>query len=231
MIDKRREGRPNHKNQGHSLSAGPSRLEVARMLTGRTDSVKGAGRQGGRAGYPVNSGERAATRLRLARRLTSLIRSSMLIRMAAPGPRSSASSRYCSHCSYCLDHLPETRCPECGRSFDPLDPATFRLRPKGIRHWGLRVWGTLGTAGVVLLLLYPKGSSFSPESNTFPGPLWLFKTYSSGDKFLATMLTVVLTAMIFAVGIKRHVVTVLLCLLGIAGWLLIGKVIAAVASV
>ena len=31
----------------------------------------------------------------------------------------------CLGCSYILDHLPENRCPECGRAFDPDDPRTF----------------------------------------------------------------------------------------------------------
>jgi hypothetical protein len=31
----------------------------------------------------------------------------------------------CLGCGYILDGLPEPRCPECGRPFDPADPATF----------------------------------------------------------------------------------------------------------
>lgn len=33
---------------------------------------------------------------------------------------------YCRECSYVLDALPENRCPECGKSFDPQNPGTFR---------------------------------------------------------------------------------------------------------
>jgi hypothetical protein len=31
----------------------------------------------------------------------------------------------CLGCGYILDGLPEPRCPECGRGFDPDDPETF----------------------------------------------------------------------------------------------------------
>ena len=31
----------------------------------------------------------------------------------------------CLDCNYSLNALPVPRCPECGRTFDPLDPATF----------------------------------------------------------------------------------------------------------
>ncbi len=34
----------------------------------------------------------------------------------------------CLGCGYILDHLPEPRCPECGRGFDPLDPETYFVR-------------------------------------------------------------------------------------------------------
>jgi hypothetical protein len=36
-----------------------------------------------------------------------------------------AEPRRCLGCDYILDHLPEPRCPECGRPFDPTDPATY----------------------------------------------------------------------------------------------------------
>ena len=37
---------------------------------------------------------------------------------------------YCLGCGYDLRGLPEPRCPECGRPFDPGDPPTFRKNPK-----------------------------------------------------------------------------------------------------
>ena len=35
----------------------------------------------------------------------------------------------CLSCHYNLKNLPEHRCPECGRGFDPDDPSTFKTRP------------------------------------------------------------------------------------------------------
>lgn len=39
------------------------------------------------------------------------------------------SIKRCLDCGYSLQGLPENRCPECGRSFDPNDPETFAGRP------------------------------------------------------------------------------------------------------
>ncbi len=36
----------------------------------------------------------------------------------------------CLTCGYILDHLPEPRCPECGRAFDPSNPDTFETGPR-----------------------------------------------------------------------------------------------------
>jgi hypothetical protein len=33
---------------------------------------------------------------------------------------------HCLGCGYCLAHCTTRRCPECGRDFDPNDPATFQ---------------------------------------------------------------------------------------------------------
>src|SRR5215207_7045524 len=33
----------------------------------------------------------------------------------------------CLDCGYALHGLPEPRCPECGRAFDPLDPKTMNM--------------------------------------------------------------------------------------------------------
>jgi hypothetical protein len=39
----------------------------------------------------------------------------------------------CLGCGYILEHLPQPRCPECGRAFDPRDPKTFTYRTS--RGW------------------------------------------------------------------------------------------------
>ena len=42
----------------------------------------------------------------------------------------SGPTKYCLGCSYALDGLPENRCPECGRPFDPDESRTFSPRPR-----------------------------------------------------------------------------------------------------
>ena len=39
---------------------------------------------------------------------------------------------WCRQCWYILDGLDESRCPECGRPFDPMDPRTYRRTPPGV---------------------------------------------------------------------------------------------------
>lgn len=41
---------------------------------------------------------------------------------------------FCKQCGYCLYGLPENRCPECGRAFDPTDKRTYRKCPP-TRRW------------------------------------------------------------------------------------------------
>jgi rRNA maturation protein Nop10 len=47
---------------------------------------------------------------------------------AAPSPL------YCKQCDYLLIGLPEHRCPECGQTFDPSDPATFESTDRKSRR-------------------------------------------------------------------------------------------------
>jgi len=42
---------------------------------------------------------------------------------------------YCRRCRYPLQDLTEHRCPECGRSFDPDNHATFRASPRRVPRW------------------------------------------------------------------------------------------------
>jgi hypothetical protein len=44
---------------------------------------------------------------------------------------------FCQHCQYNLHGLTRYRCPECGREFDPDDPATFDPKPTSCAHWPL----------------------------------------------------------------------------------------------
>ncbi len=40
----------------------------------------------------------------------------------------------CLKCGYLLRGLPTPVCPECGRTFEPADPATYDIRPPGRRR-------------------------------------------------------------------------------------------------
>ncbi len=54
---------------------------------------------------------------------------------AAEGAREG--SPRCLDCFYCLEGLPEARCPECGRPFDLANPRSYTTRPSLVR-W--RLW-------------------------------------------------------------------------------------------
>jgi len=59
--------------------------------------------------------------------------------------------RYCRGCGYNVRQLPEPRCPECGRAFDPADPRTTLAKPKLATWWRVRqIWLAL-----FILLLIP----------------------------------------------------------------------------
>jgi hypothetical protein len=67
----------------------------------------------------------------------------------------SGPNRYCLACSYPLDWLPESRCPECGRPFDPENPETFARFPR--RSWTAALLGTrqgrIAIVSVILVVL------------------------------------------------------------------------------
>ncbi len=46
-----------------------------------------------------------------------------------PAAATDAPPLRCRGCFYILENLPAGRCPECGRPFDPADPATVTRRP------------------------------------------------------------------------------------------------------
>lgn len=57
----------------------------------------------------------------------------------------------CLGCGYRLYALPESRCPECGRVFDPCNPSTFRTpRSRAWLSWTPVLW--LGFGALVLSL-------------------------------------------------------------------------------
>jgi hypothetical protein len=64
----------------------------------------------------------------------------------------------CRDCNYPLRDLPEPRCPECGRAFDPNDPATMNMgRPTGALARRLMArpgWPTITATLAPMLWLY-----------------------------------------------------------------------------
>jgi len=83
--------------------------------------------------------------------------------MSDQGVASSTDS-FCIGCGYSLRGLPSPRCPECGRQFDPTDPATMSIgRP--LRAWQRSVFrptslaivfpALLGTAQLIYLSGWP----------------------------------------------------------------------------
>lgn len=52
-----------------------------------------------------------------------------------PRSRAAPVEKHCLNCGYDLRGLPEPRCPECGRGFDPDDPRTYFI---GRRPWWYR---------------------------------------------------------------------------------------------
>lgn len=61
----------------------------------------------------------------------------------------------CLSCGYLIRGLPTTVCPECGRTFDPSDAATYDVRPLG---WRRRRWIKRGIVVAFILVAFgPRG--------------------------------------------------------------------------
>lgn len=74
----------------------------------------------------------------------------------------------CQGCGYLLRDLPEPRCPECGRTFDPADRSSMNLpqyRPRSVRTFG----GQMIAAAVCALCFAILG-----RTPNFPTSLWHF---------------------------------------------------------
>ncbi len=72
----------------------------------------------------------------------------------------------CLGCGYILDHLPEPRCPECGRGFDPQDARTYATHTEpGWVHLGFAIAGVFGLLsplfGVVISRVFPPAQPFA----------------------------------------------------------------------
>lgn len=56
----------------------------------------------------------------------------------------------CKSCHYPLTKLPEHRCPECGRAFDPGDASTWELEALAKR----RAWTWVMLVTIIVLVLF-----------------------------------------------------------------------------
>lgn len=66
------------------------------------------------------------------------------------GEQENASSRRCRKCDYLIEHLPASRCPECGLGFDLNDPSTY-----GIGYRRPRLIGVVFLKGAMLAAAIP----------------------------------------------------------------------------
>lgn len=59
---------------------------------------------------------------------------------------------YCRSCHYMLVGLPENRCPDCGRLFDPDKPSTFLWHPKqsSQQWWVIASWFWVLCCGMLI---------------------------------------------------------------------------------
>ncbi len=95
----------------------------------------------------------------------------------------------CLTCGYILDHLPEPRCPECGRAFNPADAATcFTRAVSGLRYMLIAVSGCV----LVVVGFFLWGSSLSVHGR------WLARVVD----FLVVLLMVVGFVSLMFAGIR-----------------------------
>lgn len=67
-------------------------------------------------------------------------------------PNRGQPQRYCLGCGYYLDGLSRTRCPECGREFNPNDPKTYGPSQTGDAElilFGMAVFGWFVTVAAL----------------------------------------------------------------------------------
>jgi hypothetical protein len=102
----------------------------------------------------------------------------------------SPETMYCLSCGYDLHGLPEHRCPECGRAFDPDDSATFLCsQVNGRKCLVLALLGVFGMIGAIMMAALLGWA--------FPGQI---RGWMALSVFAAGLVT---TAIALGVSIKR----------------------------
>lgn len=104
-------------------------------------------------------------------------------------------TRYCLDCSYVLDGLPENRCPECARPFDPRDPTSYSDGKKG-KVWR-RLSGVAASPFVIIPLLWL--CLFLPPLSIVMLPLIVFGVSANSLKkrYVSAAAVLVLTPITF----------------------------------
>ncbi len=100
-------------------------------------------------------------------------------------------TKYCLGCGYDLEHLGESGCPECGRTFDPTDSSTFGPLPRRPIPW--QGWASIACTIIFFVALYIDGR---PTNLRDPTP-WYFE----GSKFVAFIV-------LFAVAVGSLLATI-----------------------
>ena len=75
----------------------------------------------------------------------------------------------CLSCGYVLLGLPDYRCPECGRPFDPYNPDTYNTKPPFVR-WRYWMPGLLTALGAAVLLVPVRGRLVGVRLGDDAGP-------------------------------------------------------------
>ncbi|MEX0777043.1 MAG: hypothetical protein WD042_15165 [Phycisphaeraceae bacterium] len=102
---------------------------------------------------------------------------------------------FCRRCGYRLTGLTQKRCPECGLSFHPDNPRTFRRL--GESRWGCANSVVLGSAGGVLFVAL----SMVLLSGTFLS-IWAFILMAAS--FPATFFTLTYWALVQAYSLRKR---------------------------
>ncbi len=67
----------------------------------------------------------------------------------------------CLGCGYILDGLPEPRCPECGRGFDPNDALTYTIKERRRSGWAALVAALVACAAHTTAYLSARSVNFN----------------------------------------------------------------------
>ena len=121
--------------------------------------------------------------------------------------------KFCAGCGYNLHGLTSNQCPECGRTFDPKNPLTYKLQRK--KRWNLRsgsfVLGLFVAVSAGHLLLNFETSE-SWEHHPYSGPLIaMYLSSSLVDFVTAVAIFVPLSVGICLPAFKANGATFVVC--------------------